>query len=225
VPTHYEVLGVARKADQAEIRRAYHRAARRWHPDRFGDSSVADSAKAETEMRRIISAWEALRDGPRRLAYDRELDGQVTVERGAGISNDDGVIRIDPRLLDPELVRARRHAQLDEISNRSSMVVRIAPVIVLLGLLAGIFVFSAYARGGTGSGGPSTVPSPSLGRGIEAGDCVSVLTGPALLARPCDASAQARVIAARLPGAECPVGTLNEVDLTSGVTACLGPVG
>jgi hypothetical protein len=226
VPTHYEVLGVARTADHGEIRQAYHRAARRWHPDRFGGSPPAEAARAEDEMRRVNSAWEVLREAPRRLAYDRALDGRVTFggRAGTGIRADDGVIRIDPRLLDPDFVRARRHAQLDEISNRNSLIVRVAPLVLLLSLLVGIFVFTAYARSGAGSSGTTTVPGPSLGAGIDAGDCVSVLTGPALLARPCDASARDRVIGARLPDGECPLGTTTEVDLTNGVTACLAPV-
>jgi hypothetical protein len=227
VPTHYEVLGVARTADQAEIRRAYHQAARRWHPDRFGAAAPPDAARAEAEMRRANDAWQVLGETGRRRAYDRELNGQLTVGRGGqpGVTNDGGVIRIDPRLLDPDFVKARRHAQAEEISNRNSAIVRVAPVVVLLGLLAAIFVFSAYARSDTGSGGETTMPGPNLGAGIDAGDCVSVLTGPALLARPCDASARGRVVGARLAGGDCPLGTTEEVDLTNGVTACLAPVG
>ena len=225
--THYAVLGVTSTADHAEVRRAYYNAARRWHPDQFAGSSTAESARAEVEMRRVNEAWEVLGVAERRKAYDRQLQGLSTTRRSSsnGYTNDDGVIRIDPRLLDPEVLHARRHAQADEISNRSSAILRVAPVLGLLGLLAAIFIFTAYARSGRGSATTTTFPGPGLGAGIEAGTCVSVIGGPSLLARPCDANADGRVIGARQPDGDCPLGTNREVELTNGAIACLGLVG
>ena len=224
--THYEVLGVAATADHTEIRRAYHQAARRWHPDQFAGRTAADAERAETQMRRVNEAWSVLRAPAQRRAYDRELDGFTSARRSSsnGYTNDDGVIRIDPRLLDPEVLQARRHAQSDEISNRSSAILRVAPMLALLGLLAAIFVFTAYARSGRGSATTTTFPGPSLGAGIEAGTCVSVIGGPSLLGRPCDANADGVVIGARQPDGNCPLGTVREVELTNGAIACLGAV-
>ncbi len=230
VSTHYEVLGVAAKADQSEIRRAYHVAARRWHPDRLGELAPTEASRAEDEIRRVNLAWEVLGREDRRSAYDLELRrGAVPSQpRPAGVRSDDGVIRIDPRLLDPEFLAARRHAQFDQISNRSSMVLRAAPLVAVLGLLAAIFIFSAYARGGGEQSTTSTVAGPNLGAGVAANDCVSVLTGPALLERPCDGAADGRVIGARLedaPDAVCPLGTTREIALQNGVVVCLASVG
>ncbi|MGI9614472.1 MAG: J domain-containing protein [Acidimicrobiales bacterium] len=225
--THYEVLGVASSAAHADVRQAYYRAARRWHPDRFTGGSPSEADRAETQMRRVNEAWEILGTTDRRAAYDRQLQAMSTGRRAttSGFTNDDGVIRIDPRLLDPDVLHARRHAQADEISNRSSAILRVAPVLVTLGLLAAIFVFTAYARSGRGEAPPTTFPGPSLGAGIESGVCVSVIGGPSLLARPCDANADGRVIGARQPDGTCPLGTLREVELTNSAVACLGPVG
>ncbi len=224
--THYEVLGVAPAAVHAEVRQAYYRAARRWHPDQFAGGSPVEAEQAEVQMRRVNEAWSVLGTAERRRAYDRELDGVRTAARSAstGYTNVDGVIRVDPRLLDPEVLHARRHAQSDEISNRSSAILRVAPVLALLGLLAAIFVFTAYARSGRGSATTTTFPGPGLGAGIEAGTCVSVIGGPSLLARPCDANADGVVIGARLPDGTCPLGTGREVELTNGAIACLGLV-
>lgn len=226
--THYEVLGVAKTAEHAEIRRAYHRAARRWHPDGFIDVPKAEAERAEREMRRVNEAWKVLGEADSRRDYDRHLSGGATVDREAarttGIRTDDGVIRVDPRLLDPEFVAARRHAQQDEISNRSSAILRVAPILALLGMLAAIFVFTAYARGGGDSATTTTLPGPSLGNGIEAGTCVSVIGGPSLLARPCDANADGLVIGAREPDGVCPLGTVRDVELSNGAIACLAAI-
>lgn len=62
---HYEVLGVARTATAAEVRRAYLTLARRHHPDRVGGS--------HEQMRAINDAWAVLGDPARRVGYDRSL--------------------------------------------------------------------------------------------------------------------------------------------------------
>jgi len=230
-PTHYQVLDVAPTADQAAIRRAYHRAARRWHPDRRGELTPEEAGRAEGEIRRVNQAWEVLGRPERRQEYDRQLrEGGVreAAPRPAGMRSDDGVIRIDPRLLDPEFLAARRHAQFDDISHTHSIVLRAAPLVLVFGLLAAIFVFTAYARGdgSVGDGPLDTVAGPELGAGVEANDCVSVMTGPALLPRPCDPGAEWRVIGARIDGVEgmpCPLGTTRDVLLPNGVHACLAP--
>ncbi len=228
--THYDVLGVAPSADHAEVRRAYHKAARRWHPDRFVGKPTAEAERAESTMRRLNEAWEILGDHQRRKSYDIELrrgtgaTGRPARPMGRQI-DDDGIIRIDPRLLDPSYLASRRHAQVDEISNRSSAIVRLAPVVGVLGLLIAIFVFTAYARDGGQVAVTTTVPGPSLGTGIEANDCVSVLGGPSLLERPCGPTADGRVIGARLPDGVCPLGTIREVVLANGAIACLAAVG
>ena len=229
MPTYYEVLDVARSADHVDVRRAYHRAARRWHPDRFAGQSEHEASQAGAEMRRVNQAWEVLGDEARRRAYDRELLSRSSVgssgaSGAATVVGDDGVIRIDPRLLDPSFLAARRHVQFKEISKRTSVVLRVAPALALLGLLAAIFVFTAYARSDDGSATTTTLPGPSLGAGIEANDCVTVLTGPSLLKRPCDPTADGQVIGARLPDGECPIATVREVELSNGAIVCLGAV-
>ena len=220
--SHYQVLGVEPTAEHAEIRRAYHQAARRWHPDRFATAAPAEAERAEVEMRRVNEAWTVLSNQATRRVYDQRVVNGTGHREGVRV--DEGVTRIDPRLLDPSFLASRRHAQFDEISHRTSIVVRVAPVLALVGLLVAIFVFTAYARsGGTEAVETTLPPGPNLGAGIDANDCVSVLTGPSLIARPCDATAEGRVIGARLPDGVCPVGTTREVELSNGAIACLAP--
>jgi curved DNA-binding protein CbpA len=61
---HYKILQVDPEADPEVIQAAYHRLARKFHPD------VGGSADAE-RMARLNLAWEVLRDPDRRAAYDR----------------------------------------------------------------------------------------------------------------------------------------------------------
>jgi molecular chaperone DnaJ len=63
---YYEVLGVPRKAGQKEIRQAYRRLARKYHPDlNPGDKS------AEERFKQIQEAYDVLSDSKKRQAYDQ----------------------------------------------------------------------------------------------------------------------------------------------------------
>ncbi len=220
--THYDVLGVDRKAAHDEIRRAYLDAARKWHPDRMSSASTREASEAEQAIRRINEAWSVLGDADSRRAYDQQLISRPSAGGGTTEGVDPRVLRIDPRLLDPEFLAARRDAQLNEISDRHSIAVRALPVLLVLGLLAGIFVFTAYADRGNDSVPSTTVPGPSLGAGIEANDCVDVMSGPSLLEVPCTATADGRVVGAHLGDGSCPLGTVRELELSNGVWVCLG---
>jgi len=69
-PSHYAVLGVARTASPAEVRKAYLRLAREHHPDFHTNALASTRAANEREMQRINEAWEVLGDPVRREAYD-----------------------------------------------------------------------------------------------------------------------------------------------------------
>jgi len=71
--TLYDVLGASGTASQAELRRAFVRQARRYHPDYHAQSDEMTRHEAEQRMRELNDAWEILGDVERRQAYDRTL--------------------------------------------------------------------------------------------------------------------------------------------------------
>ena len=62
---YYETLGVARGAAQDDIKRAYRRLARKYHPD------VSTESDAEARFKEVGEAYEVLKDPEKRAAYDR----------------------------------------------------------------------------------------------------------------------------------------------------------
>ena len=81
---YYSALGVARDASDDDIRKAYRKLARKYHPD------VSKEADAETKMRDLNEAKDVLSDKEKRAAYDQLADH---VARGG---SPDGGFRTPP---------------------------------------------------------------------------------------------------------------------------------
>jgi curved DNA-binding protein len=62
---YYEILGIEPGAGDAEIKTAYRRLARKYHPD------VSKEKGAEEKFKAVNEAYEALRDPQKRTAYDQ----------------------------------------------------------------------------------------------------------------------------------------------------------
>lgn len=76
---YYEVLGVARDVNEADLKKAYRRLAMQHHPDRN-----TGNKEAEEKFKEAKEAYEVLADSQKRAAYDRY--GHAGVEGAAGQS-------------------------------------------------------------------------------------------------------------------------------------------
>ncbi len=72
---YYEVLGVSRNASAAEIKKAYRKLAKKYHPD-----SNAGNAKAEELFKEVTEAYDVLGDEKKRKLYDQY--GSAAFEEG-----------------------------------------------------------------------------------------------------------------------------------------------
>mmetsp|Transcript_16966 Transcript_16966/g.25469 ORF Transcript_16966/g.25469 Transcript_16966/m.25469 type:complete len:476 (+) Transcript_16966:40-1467(+) len=68
----YDLLGIEKTANQSQVRKAFHKAARKHHPDRGGDAE---------KFKEIQKAYEILGDESKRELYD--MGGEKAVEQGA----------------------------------------------------------------------------------------------------------------------------------------------
>ncbi|MDQ3186137.1 MAG: DnaJ domain-containing protein [Pseudomonadota bacterium] len=62
---YYKIMGVARDASQDEVKRAYRKLARKYHPD------VSKEPNAEIRFKELGEAYEVLKDPEKRTAYDQ----------------------------------------------------------------------------------------------------------------------------------------------------------
>lgn len=84
---YYEVLGVSKSADAAELKKAYRKLAVQFHPDRNPDDKTA-----EDKFKEAAEAYEVLSDPDKKAKYDRYghagVDGQGGFS-GGGMTMDD----------------------------------------------------------------------------------------------------------------------------------------
>ncbi|WP_340020884.1 DnaJ C-terminal domain-containing protein [Paenibacillus sp. FSL K6-1096] len=64
---YYDTLGVGRQASKQEIKKAYQKLAKKWHPD------VNKAPEAEARFKEAAEAYEVLGDEEKRKIYDEEL--------------------------------------------------------------------------------------------------------------------------------------------------------
>lgn len=79
---YYEILGVSRSADKEELKRAYRRLARKYHPD------VNKEPGAEERFKEINRAYEILSDPEMKARFDRFGEAGVSGGAASGFSTD-----------------------------------------------------------------------------------------------------------------------------------------
>ncbi|MHB8647563.1 MAG: DnaJ domain-containing protein, partial [Thermomicrobiales bacterium] len=75
---YYAVLGVPRTADEKQIKSAYRKLARKYHPD------VNKETGAEEQFKRVSEAYEVLSDAEKRAQYDRYGQAWQQYQRNGG---------------------------------------------------------------------------------------------------------------------------------------------
>ena len=78
---YYEVLGVDKNASEADLKKAYKKMARKYHPDLNRD----DPKTAEAKFKEVNEAYDVLKDPQKKAQYDQF--GHAAFEGGAGGGN------------------------------------------------------------------------------------------------------------------------------------------
>ena len=68
---YYEVLGVDKNASEDDIKKAFKKAAMKYHPDRFANASDAEKKDAEEKFKEINEAYQVLSDTQKKQQYDQ----------------------------------------------------------------------------------------------------------------------------------------------------------
>lgn len=76
---YYEILGVARNASDAELKKAYRKLAMKHHPDRN-----LDNKEAEAQFKEVKEAHDVLSNAQKRAAYDQFGHAGIDPAMGAG---------------------------------------------------------------------------------------------------------------------------------------------
>ncbi len=72
---YYEILGITKNASQDEIKKAFHKLAHKYHPDKGGD---------ERKFKEVNEAYQVLSDSKKRAQYDQFGNGFEDINRGGG---------------------------------------------------------------------------------------------------------------------------------------------
>lgn len=74
IPNYYQILEISRDATASEIKRAFRKLAKRYHPDKLNTNFGSDEvANAKQRFREICNAYDVLQDEKRKADYDRIL--------------------------------------------------------------------------------------------------------------------------------------------------------
>jgi hypothetical protein len=194
----YDRLGVDPHAEQEEIRAAYRQVARRYHPDSGSSPSAA-------RMTAINEAWEVLGDVARRASYDASL------------------VAIPARVVRPVVDEPPSEEDVDLGEDRHARWAIPLPWALVLGALAAIFVFTAYAASrGDGTDAPKETPRGEHVDGvITVSSCIRLNDVARAVEVSCGDPHLGIVKAIVAPAAPCPLRTEGFFDASGQKLVCV----
>ena len=109
---YYEVLGITPTASDQNIKAAYRKLARKYHPDIVGGSGQSNV------MAIINEAYETLIDPDKRAAYDRKLEAEseIHVSGTGGYTNERRKLTLFWRAFDKASAGKTRQQVIDELN-------------------------------------------------------------------------------------------------------------
>lgn len=81
---HYKILGIAKHASTAEIKKAYRKQALAWHPDRHASKPQEEQDIATAKFKDVTEAYEVLSDATKRRRFDSGADLEEDHMGGGG---------------------------------------------------------------------------------------------------------------------------------------------
>ncbi len=145
--THYERLEVSVDATHEEIRRAYHRQARRHHPDSHSGAGREIVEEAHRRMEAVNAAWAVLGDPARRRAYDAEI-GLRPPPPSSSAPQKDGPAGVYPEWFEPDDTPAA-HLEEDPVDasrRRGPADIFVFVPVGLVALAVGLFAMSMVTQ-------------------------------------------------------------------------------
>lgn len=214
--THYETLGVKASASTQEIRKAYLRRARALHPDRQLGRSTADARKAEQAMQQVNVAWGVLSDPKKKREYDAGLRPRSApaAQRQAQANRAPQASRTATRPRSGDEPRGR---QIDEEAGDGSVSVWASvPVLLILGVVLGILIVTAFANNDPVDNRPVIETSTNL----DVGDCFTLVANTPRERSCSSGSSDGQVIEIGPDAGNCPQNTQPLKDPTSDFFLC-----
>ena len=81
---YYKILEVDQNADDDQIKKAYKKAALKWHPDKHQNDDEEGKKQADIMFKDVGEAYEILQDSQKRRRYDQGADLEELQGQGGG---------------------------------------------------------------------------------------------------------------------------------------------
>ena len=88
----YAILGVSRDASEEDIKKAYRKAAFKWHPDKWSGKPESEQNEATEKFKAAAEAYEVLSDKEKKSLYDRYGENGLKAGGGFRSSASSGIV-------------------------------------------------------------------------------------------------------------------------------------